>query len=58
MDYPEREAQLFLSLRGELPTLEKTASEYQDLSFSKLFAFYGSKGITLNKRTLRKTLIS
>lgn len=56
MDYPEREAQLFLSLRGELPTLEKTASEYQDLSFSKLFAFYGSKGITLNKRTFKKNL--
>ena len=56
MDYPEREAQLFLSLRGEIPTLEKTASEYQELSFSKLFAFYGSKGITLNKRTFKKNL--
>ncbi len=55
-DYPEREAQLFMALRGEIPTLEKTASEYQDLSFNKLFAYYGSRGITLNKRTFKKNL--
>ena len=56
LDYPEREAQLFLALRGEIPTIEKVASEYQDLTFNKLFAFYGSKGITLNKRTFKKNL--
>ena len=50
MDYPQREAQLFLALRGEIPTIDNTASEYQDLTFSKLFAFYGSRGITLNRR--------
>lgn len=56
MDYPEREARLFMALRGDNPTLEKTASEYQDLTFNKLFAYYGSKGITLNKRSFKKNL--
>ena len=56
MDYPQREAQLFMVLRGEIPTIDNTASEYQELSFNKLFAFYGSRGITLNKRTFRKNL--
>ena len=56
MDYPEREARLFMTLRGEIPSIEKTASEYQELTFNKLFAYYGSKGITLNKRTFKKNL--
>lgn len=56
MDYPKREAQLFMALRGEIPTIEKTASEYQELTFNKLFAFYGSRGISLNKRTFKKNL--
>lgn len=37
-------------------SIEKTASEYQDLKFNKLFAYYGSKGITLNKKTYKKNL--
>lgn len=56
MDYPEREAQLFMALRGEMPTIEKAASDYQDLTFNKLFAYYGSKGIVLNQRTFKKNL--
>ena len=56
LDYPQREAQLFMVLRGEIPTIDNTASEYQYLSFNKLFAFYGSRGITLNKRTFKKNL--
>ena len=56
MDYPEREAQLFMALRGEIPTIEKAASDYQDLTFNKLFAYYGSKGIVLNQRTFKKNL--
>ena len=56
MDYPEREAQLFMALRGEIPTIETTVSEYQDLTFNKLFAYYGSKGINLNRRTFKKNL--
>ena len=56
MDYPEREARLFMALRGEIPTIEKTVSEYQDLTFNKLFAYYGSKGISLNRRNFKKNL--
>lgn len=56
MDYPEREARLFMVLRGEIPTIENTEAEYQELTFNKLFAYYGSKGITLNKRTFKKNL--
>ncbi len=40
MDYPEREAQLFMALRGETPSIEKNASEYQDVTLNKLFAYY------------------
>ncbi len=56
IDYPKREAQLFMALHGEIPTIEKVASEYQELTFNKLFAFYGSRGISLNKRTFKKNL--
>lgn len=33
-----------------------TVSQYQDLSFSKLFGYYGSKGIVLNEKTFKKNL--
>ena len=56
MDYPEREAQLFMALRGETPSIEKNASEYQELTFNKLFAYYGSRGINLNRKTFKKNL--
>lgn len=56
MDYPEREAQLFNVLTHGIPTIENTASEYQDLAFNKLFVYYEAKGITLNKRTFKKNL--
>ncbi len=56
MDYPERESLLFVSLRGELPRIETVEAEYQQLTFKKLFAFYGAKGITLNKKTFKKNL--
>ena len=56
MEYPERESQLFYVLRHGLPTIENTASEYQDLSFNKLLVYYEAKGITLNKKTFKKNL--
>lgn len=56
MEYPEREAQLFDILKNGFPTIENTESEYQDLTFSKLFVYYEAKGITLNKRTFKKNL--
>ena len=56
MDYPEREAKLFMALRGEIPSIDKTASDYQELTFNKLFAYYGSRGISLSRRTFKKNL--
>lgn len=56
MEYPDRESQLFHILRHGLPTIENTASEYQDLSFNKLLVYYEAKGIRLNKKTFRKNL--
>lgn len=32
------------------------AAKYQDLTFSKLFGYYGSKGIVLSEKTLVKNL--
>ncbi|MBO5071158.1 MAG: putative DNA binding domain-containing protein [Roseburia sp.] len=54
--YPERESNLFYILRVGLPTINNTESEYQDLTFEKLFVYYASKGITLNKRTFKKNM--
>lgn len=54
--FPEREVFLFQVLREGFPTIENTPSKYQDLTFSKLFGYYGSKGITLKEETFRKNL--
>ena len=54
--YPERESNLFYILRVGLPTINNTESEYQDLTFEKLFVYYASKRITLNKRTFKKNM--
>lgn len=56
LDYPKREAQLFMALRGDIPTIENTAADNQDLNFQKLFAYYGAKGIPLSKKTFKKNL--
>ena len=55
-DYPKREIQLFKILSGRVETIETIAAKYQDLSFSKLFGYYGSKGIVLNEKTFEKNL--
>ncbi|MCF0237226.1 MAG: winged helix-turn-helix transcriptional regulator, partial [Sphaerochaetaceae bacterium] len=55
-DYPKREIELFKILDGRTETIENTPSKYQDLSFKKLFGFYGSKGIVLNRETFIKNL--
>lgn len=55
-DYPKREVQLFKILDGRMETIETLASKYQNLTFSKLFGFYGSKGIVLNSKTFEKNL--
>lgn len=54
--YPERESYLFHILRVGLPTICNTEAGNQELSFDKLFVYYASKGITLNKRTFKKNL--
>lgn len=54
--YPERESNLFYILRVGLPTICNTESEYQDLTFDKLFVYYASKGVALNKRNFKKNL--
>lgn len=56
MKYPEREAFLFRVLREGFPTIVNTESNYQNLTFNKLFGYYGSKGIILKEETFRKNL--
>lgn len=55
-DYPRKEAQLFACLSLPKETIENTKSKYQDLSFKKLFAYYGANEIELNKRTFEQNL--
>lgn len=52
----KHESNLFHVLRVGLPTICNTESENQELTFDKLFVYYASKGITLNKRTFKKNL--
>ena len=54
--YPERESYLFYILRVGLPNICNTESEYQDLTFDKLFVYYASKGVALNRRNFKKNL--
>ena len=55
-DYPKREIELFKRLESNEQTIVNTKSNYQDLSFNKLFGYYGSKGITLKENTFKKNL--
>ena len=55
-DYPKREIQLFKILDGRVETIETLPAKYQELTFSKLFGYYGSKGIVLNEKTFEKNL--
>lgn len=54
--YPEREADLWEILKQGLPTMANTASEYQDLSFGKLFSYYALKGHPLREETFKGNL--
>lgn len=54
--YPEREAQLFNVLTNGLPTIETVESEYQDLTFVRLFTYYAGRGITLRQEKFEKNL--
>lgn len=54
--YPEKESFLFEVLRHGFPTIENTPSKYQDLTFEKLFIYYGAKGLKLGKNTFKRNL--
>lgn len=45
MEYPERESRLFDILKNGFPTIENTESEFQDMTFNKLFVYYGQKAL-------------
>ncbi len=55
-NYPKREIQLFKILNGQVETIETLPTKYQDLTFRKLFGYYGSRGIVLNEKTFEKNL--
>ena len=54
--YPEKESFLFDVLRHGFPTIENTPSKYQNLTFEKLFIYYGAKGLKLNPDTFKVNL--
>ncbi len=56
MKFPEYESRLFYILRNGFPTIANTKSEYQDLAFGKMFLYFETKGIPLNKKTFKKNL--
>ncbi len=55
-DYPKREVELFQILSKRIETIENTPAKDQELTFSKLFGYYGSKGIVLKEKTFEKNL--
>ena len=54
--FPDREAYLFSVLRNGIPTIENMESEYQDLTFDKLFMYYATKKVPINRKTFKKNL--
>ncbi len=54
--YPKREIELFKILDGRTETVENKRAKYQELTFRKLFGYYGSRGIVLNEKTFVKNL--
>ena len=54
--YPERETRLFSILTFGLPTINNTASEFQDLTFNQLITYYSTKWITLNVNNFKTNL--
>ncbi|WP_027335031.1 RNA-binding domain-containing protein [Mycoplasmopsis felifaucium] len=54
--YPERESKLFEILNNSKLTIENIESEYQDLTFERLFTYYAGRGISLKSETFKKNL--
>lgn len=55
-DYPEREKKLFRLLDHGVDTIENTPAQYQNLTFHKLFGYYGSRGIVLREETFEDNI--
>lgn len=55
-DNPKKEKELFKVLENGYPTIVNTESLYQDLTFEKLFMYYGSKGVSIKQDTFKKNL--
>lgn len=53
---PKKEKELFKILEHGYPTIVNTPSKYQDLTFEKLFMYYGSKGVSIKQDTFKKNL--
>lgn len=54
--YPDRESKLFEVLNNIERTIENIESEYQDLTFERLFTYYAGRGISLKVETFKKNL--
>ena len=54
--FPNKEIKLFDILKNGLPTIVNTKSDYQDLSFKKLFVYFASKGVELKEETFKQNL--
>lgn len=55
-DYPKLEKSLFKVLENGYPTILNTPAIYQDLTFNKLFMYYGAKGVELRRETFINNL--
>lgn len=54
--FPNKEIKLFDILKNGLPTIINTKSEYQNLTFKKLFVYFASKGVELKDETFKQNL--
>lgn len=55
-DYPKLEKSLFKVLENGYPTILNTPALYQELTFEKLFIYFGAKGIELRRETFIRNL--
>ncbi|MCI6113870.1 MAG: ATP-binding protein [Spirochaetales bacterium] len=54
--YPTREVALFSALNSGIPSLINQESQYQELTFLRLFTYYAGRGISLKEETFKKNL--
>ena len=56
MKFPETESKLFDVLRHGIPTVANTESDFQNLTFNKLFLYFETKGVPINRKTFKNNL--